>query len=139
MNISNNVEILNIIYQGSHMAINTINMLDEASQRELLTLLEAHYHMAYLADKELHYLGQEPIDLNIYEKVGSWPRREISGGNVLLLSPISELVEDGTAMILDEIIIKLDEYKNLLPGHRQIAESFISLQKQHLEIIEKYI
>ena len=104
MDISGNVEILNMIFLGSRLAVERINFLCNPPNCELSALLDAHEHMAYLAEKELHYLGREPVELY------------------------------GAEAETAEFTEKLGQ-KNLLPGYRRLAESYIALQRQYSDVV----
>ena len=64
MNITQNINILNLIYQASHTSISEINTqaLMSGCSLRMNELLEEHYKVLYLAEKELHSLGQEPAE-----------------------------------------------------------------------------
>ena len=142
--MSENLKLLNYIYQNAGMGKETIIKLidmsnDEGYKKMLSSQLKEYEVICNKAEEKIKDLNKEAKDNNIFYKIGTYL---IINFNTLINktpSNLSELLIHGSTVGIVDIIRSINKYPNADKDILQLANELLKLEENNVEECKKYI
>lgn len=139
-----NLDILNEIYQGVKMGMDSISTVsekvgDEQFKQELSSQYNAYRTIGDKVNTKFEEYGEIPDDENLGQKVMSWTGIQMNTITDKSNSHISDLLIQGTTMGIIEGKKLLNQNPNADQNVKQILDEFIQLQENNIEKLKTYL
>lgn len=140
-----NGEILNNLYKNAHIALQSINDLneeltDEKFKKELKEEYEGYEKIIGEISSLMKSNGIEPKDIGTFKKMMLKASVKMNTAKSDNRSDVAEMMIKGTVMGITDIYRELDEQKNVVaPEVKELATKLASLEEGYEERLKQYL
>lgn len=140
-----NGEILNNLYKNAHIALQSINDLneeltDEKFKKELKEEYEGYEKIIGEISSLMKSNGIEPKDIGTFKKMMLKASVKMNTAKSDNRSDVAEMMIKGTVMGITDIYRELDEQKDIIaPEVKELATKLASLEEGYEERLKQYL
>ena len=140
-----NGEILNNLYKNAHIALQSINDLneeltDEKFKKELKEEYEGYEKIIGEISSLMKSNGIEPKDIGTFKKMMLKASVKMNTAKSDNRSDVAEMMIKGTVMGITDIYRELDEQKDIVaPEVKELATKLASLEEGYEERLKQYL
>lgn len=140
-----NGEILNNLYKNAHIALQSINDLneeltDEKFKKELKEEYEGYEKIIGEISSLMKSNGIEPKDIGTFKKMMLKASVKMNTAKSDNRSDVAEMMIKGTVMGITDIYRELDEQKDVVaPEVKELATKLASLEEGYEERLKQYL
>ena len=142
--MSEDVELLNFIYQNSQMGVTTLKQLlplveDEELKKHIEKQREGYLHFHQEAKEKLHQAGYDEEGINTFEKVRTYFMINMQTLMDKSKEHIAKMVFIGSSMGVVEAIAKIHRYPNAAKDTLDIMDELQLFEKRNMAELENFL
>ena len=142
--MSENIELLNFIYQNSQMGVTTLKQLlplveDEELKKHIEKQRQGYLHFHQEAKEKLHQEGYDEEGINAFEKMRSYLMINMQTMMDKSREHIAKMVFIGSNMGVVEAIAKIHRYPNAKKEVLDIMNELQLFEKRNMAELENFL
>lgn len=143
-NMTENVELLNYIYQNAEMGKNTVSQLvgiaENKAYKELLLSQFKEYNAIFgRADKAIKKRKTQPKKIDMFSKASTYVMITMKTIRDKSPSHISEMLIQGNTMGIIDLTKRLNEYDDADKEVLKLAKRLLELEHSNIEECKKFL
>ncbi len=142
--MTQDIQLLQAVYQNVQMGIDGIkNIFSDAKEdsfrKELKRQEDEYREFSNEASEKLHKLDEEPEDLSVMAKAGSFISTEFNTMSDSTTSHLAEMMIQGTSMGITKLLRKIKSLDQVDVCTEKFAKKVVTAEEINVESLKKYL